>query len=474
MNKKLLWFKINGIKELDGLVVNLLATDQKNEDEKFYNLVRAFPNNDQIFLNKTSFINGRNASGKTSLLKLIMSIEQLTDPNRHAGVIKQNLLFSFFGDTKNKISIKSYHSISNFIFKHEITLSIIKNNFLVSGPESLYEAKIHKESFSHVSVSQNTSSKKLLNLFEDDERWNNLAIVGDDKFTKIFNVEFSDKIRPINTKMNSINYSKISDYMLNIIFANEFKKEFFGDFDNVYKQIMNGSIKNELSLKIQELIVKSEDLIKDPSHYITSNHITNLQFFRYAIDQNFYQPFIKAFDQNVEEIWLTDDNYWSVRLKGESRPRLNKKLEDILSTGTIRGIEIFSLIMFKFKYGGDIFIDEIEQNFNHKIVTFIIDLFNDPDLNTSSRLFATTHYLKTLDSTTRRDNIFFTEIKDKTLYVTSLNAVKDISRIVSKRSDYTNSKLVEKMFSFNLQPGLIELNKTKRLLKHKMGEISYE
>lgn len=473
MKKKLIWFKINGIKELENLKVNLLATDQKTEDEKYYSLLQAFPINERVYINKTNFIHGKNASGKTSLIKLIKSIESFSSPIRQPGVLNQNLLFSFFGETEKKIEVTAFYALSNYIFKHKITFSIFFNNQLQGpGNQTIYAAKIHKESFSHVAIRSTTTTNSIVKLFEDEERWKEYSIEGTNKLTDIFNVEFSDKYRPINSKMNQINYSYISDYMLNVIFASELKKQFGKNFDNVLKNIKHKPLTPEEQELIQKTLTISEEMIIPESNYITSNHLTNIQFFAYAIQNGFYENFIKTFDKNVEEIWISDNNIWNIKLKNEKRPRTVRKLEDVLSTGTIRGIEVFSLLIYTFATGGDIYIDEIEQNFNHKIVAFIMQLVNDKKINSSSRVFATTHYPATLDFTPRRDNITLTEIDKSILKLTKLNTLKDVKNISSKRIEYENSKLVSKIWSLDIEPAITELNKTKRMIKNAIGDLN--
>lgn len=471
MYKKLIAFKVKGIKELGNFSINLVATDQKSEDEKFYNLIQAFPSNDNIYLNKSLFINGRNASGKTSLLKLLKSIDSFSDPTRQQGINSQNVLFSFFGEVNSVIEVEAYYSASDFIFKHEIKFTIFKNQNWTSGDESIYSVKIISEDFSHVLVSPKASTKSVVELFDNKAKWEENKLSGFNELNGLYKVEFSEKIRPVNTQIFSSNYSQFPDYMLNVIFVDEFKNKFFDNFEELIKDLSIDKPRNRFKDEVEEVLVKSEKIVTSVSRYITSNHITNESFFQLAINNEFYVPFIKVFDTNVEEIRLINNTIWNVKLKGRDTIMISDKLEDILSTGTIRGIEIFSMIMFTFKYGGDIYVDEIEQNFNHKIVSFIYEILNDPKLNSESRLIVSTHYPKTLDYTSRRDGVYFTEIVNNKLKYQKLSEITDVKKIISKRVEYPNSRLTSKIFSLDINPGIVELNKTKRLIKEKLGEL---
>lgn len=81
-----------------------------------------------------------------------------------------------------------------------------------------------------------------------------------------------------------------------------------------------------------------------------------------------------------------------------------------LSSGTIRGIFIFTLALDILQKGGYILVDELENHFNKEIVCTIIRFFKSYKLNKNGgTLVYSTHYPELLDENDRNDNIFITK-----------------------------------------------------------------
>ena len=74
------------------------------------------------------------------------------------------------------------------------------------------------------------------------------------------------------------------------------------------------------------------------------------------------------------------------------------KLEQYLSSGTIKGIMTFSMLKDVLCSGGYLLIDEIENHFNKEIVMTILRFFLDSSLNKKGGILVfTTHYPEILD-----------------------------------------------------------------------------
>jgi Predicted ATPases len=83
------------------------------------------------------------------------------------------------------------------------------------------------------------------------------------------------------------------------------------------------------------------------------------------------------------------------------------------------------------KDGGIIFVDEIENHFNHAIARTFLNYFKDPFINiNNAKLIFTTHYSEFLDDLERNDQIYIARRLDKislTRY-SSTNIRSDILR----------------------------------------------
>lgn len=84
-----------------------------------------------------------------------------------------------------------------------------------------------------------------------------------------------------------------------------------------------------------------------------------------------------------------------------------------LSSGTVKGINVFMTAIAALQNGGYIIIDELENHFNKEIVTTLIRFFMDHEVNMGGAvLIFSTHYIELLDIFERNDNIYIIKNKD--------------------------------------------------------------
>ena len=84
-------------------------------------------------------------------------------------------------------------------------------------------------------------------------------------------------------------------------------------------------------------------------------------------------------------------------------PELNR----YLSSGTIKGINTFARAIKTFQHGGYLIVDEIENHFNREIVSTLMRFYMDPKVNPNgAMLIFSTHYAELLDEFERNDNIY--------------------------------------------------------------------
>jgi|AntAceMinimDraft_18_1070375.scaffolds.fasta_scaffold00196_1 hypothetical protein len=77
-----------------------------------------------------------------------------------------------------------------------------------------------------------------------------------------------------------------------------------------------------------------------------------------------------------------------------------------LSSGTVRGVEIFAKTILALESGGYFFIDEIEVSLHKALVVDLIKIFNSPRTNPNHAiLIFSTHYSEILESLRRTDSL---------------------------------------------------------------------
>lgn len=93
----------------------------------------------------------------------------------------------------------------------------------------------------------------------------------------------------------------------------------------------------------------------------------------------FLDPSIEYFKCNVEK------KSADIRLKfyGSEEIILNRpsEIEKYLSSGTIKGINVFMNALLCFVEGGYLIVDELENHFNEEIVTTLVRFFMNPNVN---------------------------------------------------------------------------------------------
>ena len=121
---------------------------------------------------------------------------------------------------------------------------------------------------------------------------------------------------------------------------------------------------------------------------------------------------IAFFDPRIEYLNISKNGKdYDIRLKFRHDEEINLskpyELNRYLSSGTVKGINIFLNALRTFEAGGYLIVDEIENHFNHEIVSTLIRFYMDKRVNLhGAMLVFSTHYAELLDEFDRNDNIY--------------------------------------------------------------------
>ena len=153
---------------------------------------------------------------------------------------------------------------------------------------------------------------------------------------------------------------------------------------------------------------------------------------------------IAFFDPSIEYIRVKQDGKdTGGYLKFFDKPEIKlNRLSDIdryLSSGTIKGINTFLCAMKTFNNGGYLIVDELENHFNHEIVSTLIRFYMDSKVNRGgATLIFSTHYAEILDEFERNDSIYIVRNRNGI-------TVENLSKIL-KRNDIKKSEAYESDF----------------------------
>ena len=112
------------------------------------------------------------------------------------------------------------------------------------------------------------------------------------------------------------------------------------------------------------------------------------------------------------------------------------EIEKYLSSGTIKGINVFMNALLCFMEGGYLIVDELENHFNEEIVTRLVRFFmNTIVIWNGATLIYSTHYSELLDEYDRNDCIYIVRNRGG-IYTENLS-------LILKRNDIKKSEAYE-------------------------------
>ena len=121
-------------------------------------------------------------------------------------------------------------------------------------------------------------------------------------------------------------------------------------------------------------------------------------------------------------------------IRNVERVLSDKELLHMLSSGTTKGIILYTLVVASLQHGFDLLIDEADHIFHKTLVENMISLYLDKTVNKhGATLLFSTHYCEVLDLFNRQDNIWVCQADDRI-------AVKNMYESFGVRSGLLKSK----------------------------------
>lgn len=229
---------------------------------------------------------------------------------------------------------------------------------------------------------------------------------------------------------NSIIY-KLQTIIGKIFDETEHKDKFIIKTETLWnKKVSSCRSKEKIFLFTDENIIDQRDntnhfLLEDVSIIVSLNQTNNVNlssidsiewtnFNGLRILGDFPLELVKFLDPSIEYLKckpMNDSSKIELRLKFVNGEEifLNSivELSSYLSSGTIKGINIFIAALITLQKGGYLIIDELENHFNIEIVSTLIKFFTEKKSNRyKATLIFSTHYTELIDDFSRNDSIF--------------------------------------------------------------------
>ena len=138
---------------------------------------------------------------------------------------------------------------------------------------------------------------------------------------------------------------------------------------------------------------------------------------KYDIPLSTLSHILRIFDENIREISMKDEHNFRLKFEGDQpkdQVMSDKELLYFLSSGTTKGMLLYTFVVASLKYGFDLIIDEVEDHFHKTLVENMLSLYKDKSVNRhNATLIFTTHYCEVLDLFNRQDNIWISKADGK-------------------------------------------------------------
>lgn len=398
-------------------------------------------------------------------------------------------------------------------------MKILKIN--IDGLKNYSQNKLNIDFVPNKRVSRDEVNENVFKLFNNIYSQNVIPLVGINASGKTSTLEIIEGILSIYIDNSSISFKdrliKHFDKTLNVLIyilnekdkkiykvKSEIKKDsylnlvYFGEEEIYVRDVTNNITKKNIyddNFYKKPILIRSDeknDYLKNEdsifsgilNHYQQSTSkvyelfdLTNINLLAYYLDKLTNNSFIKYLDPSIETFNIK--NKEELKDKKDSNPKFEIKfknseekhiydvanLDSILSSGTIKGLNIFANVFKILSEGGYLIVDEIENHLNKRIVTSILEFFlSDINKNGATLIFST-HYIEIIDEIERSDSIYVLN-KKETINVKKLsdclgnNDRKDkkksdifLSGMINTIPDYKSYMNIKKDIKNNLSKG---------------------
>jgi len=159
----------------------------------------------------------------------------------------------------------------------------------------------------------------------------------------------------------------------------------------------------------------------------------------YNISIEILSSIMKIFDENIQGLKRLDDHNYVLTMKNEGKTLSDSQLVYLLSSGTTKGLLLYTMVVASLQNGFDLLIDEIENHFHKTLVENILSLYKDKSVNKkNASLILTTHYCELLDQFGRQDNIWICKADDE-IRLSNMYADYDVrTELLKSKQFYKN------------------------------------
>ena len=282
----------------------------------------------------------------------------------------------------------------------------------------------------------------------------------DGDFAFIEETIYSKKVYPSHKKSELFNFDLTKRGQQELLRRSSLPDEitaFLRDDDTIFSTIVRKIMNN----KVQDIVIDEIDMTN-------KNKLTT--------KEKIPVEYIKYFDPSIESIRILSKDVPSEKMNVEVTFKNDSiiqvpliELSNYLSSGTIKGINLFIDIEKTLKNGGYLIIDEIENHLHKSIIMNIIQLFANSLNKNGATLIFSTHYSEIIDMVPRTDMIYVATKEG------NLIQLKKMSQVLGDE-DRNDKKKSEVLLSGKLDntPTYKDLKRVRSKLRSSISETASE
>ncbi|MCT3846078.1 ATP-binding protein [Elizabethkingia anophelis] len=371
--------------------------------------------NDKVSLIKSKAIYGANASGKSNVVKALVTFIRIitgsVKDENILGIIQSFRLSSNFEEEPTFFQLVFRHKEIRYRYGFEADQKSIKSEWLFFTPKKREQALFIRENNNIIEVNKThfDEGNKFISLMEDDDE------------NTIF--------RPNSlflTSLSSFGFGKISKQIVKGISS-----------ITVIDGLGHSGVFKMAGDALEKPAIKNFMLNFLKNADIGINDLNNIEITKDNLPEDI--------DDDLKKEFKKSNLILSSRTKFDEKNKAIGEEQFLLtgqeSEGTLKMFELSPFIFKTLKEGGTLVIDEFDSRFHPLLTKKIVELFNS-DSNSASQLIFTTHDTNLLSSEIlRRDQIDFVE-KDKygASHLYTLVEIKGIRNNASFEKDYIQGK----------------------------------
>ncbi len=284
-----------------------------------------------------------------------------------------------------------------------------------------------------------------INLFDDKTTFRGIIWVSGELF--LLETYITIKDTPLSVSKGRKTFSIVEEtiYKLPSKLTRKELKATLADIPEKGALVMTRSSEDKLTAKL---------LGDDRSIFLRYSDTSTLSVLLPAVEMHFSisdnlesaSDLMRVFDSSIKSMDKTDESDTvALSIEGRSEPlRLSlTQLENVLSSGTIKGYAVAQFILEAIRDGSYLLIDEIENHLNKTLVQMIVELFSNSETNPhGATLIFTTHYPEILDCIHRKDCVYFL-VRNERGKIEVVKYSERVGRIENKKSEVFISNFIK-------------------------------